>query len=50
MRIIILILVIIAALCVIASGVWVAVALMAAISRHQTVREVKPQTDEENHD
>jgi len=50
MGLVILVLVVIGALLAIASGVWVAVALVGAISVNRAVPEARCQTDEASND
>jgi hypothetical protein len=50
MAVIILILVVIAALFAIASGIWVAAALVTAIFAHQSVFGTRDQVDDESAD
>ncbi len=49
MMVVILILVVIAALFVIVSGIWVARALIAAISSNGSLPDTQNNTDEQNH-
>jgi len=46
MKVVVLLLVVIAALFAICSGVWVATALVSAISRHRTAQTAQRQADE----
>ena len=50
MEVIILVLVVIAALLAVVSGVWVAIALVTAISAHRTIPDKQCRTDEQGND
>jgi len=50
MGVIVLVLVVIAALFAVVSGVWVALALMTAISTRRTIPDIQHQTNEQSSD